>query len=263
MPKLTRPTVTLHYEDTLDGDQAVVFLHGWCDGSASWASTVAEFRSEFRCIAPDMRGHGESGQPRDLCYSAEALTNDVVALCESLEVTQPVVVGHSYGGMLAAVLAGRYPGFARGIVVEDQPLDFRPFSAQMRSLEAVIRGAESHMPFREQMLGSMITELMPAESKAMLASLQQATPPEVGMALWAALFEFTPEEMASLGDRAMAALALQPAALIDAQETAGYYDTLRAVAPDVRTHTIGGGHWTHLEKPMEFRAALRAFVAGL
>ena len=83
------------------------------------------------------------------------------------------------------------------------------------------------------------------------------------MALWAALFEFTPEEMASLGNRAMAALALQPAALIDAQETPGYYDTLRAVAPDIQISTLGCGHWAHLEKPTEFRSALRAFLGTL
>ena len=263
MPELTRPTVTLHYEDTLEGDQAIVFLHGWCDGSASWATTIADFKSEYRCIAPDMRGHGKSGQPRDLCYSVEALTNDVAALCESLGVTRPVVVGHSYGGMLAAVIAGRFPGFARAIVVEDQPLDFRPFAAQMHSMEAVIRGAQSHMPFREQLLGSMLTDLMPAESKAMLEGLQQSTPPEVGMALWAALFEFTPEEMESMGDRAMAALAQQPSELIDAQETPGYYETVRAAAPDLQIRTLGGGHWVHLERPTEFRAALRGFLATL
>ncbi len=263
MPELTRPTVTLHYEDTLEGDQAIVFLHGWCDGSQSWASTMEAFKSEYRCIAPDMRGHGGSGRPRDLCYSVEALSNDVVALCESLGIAKPVIVGHSFGGMLASVIAGRHPGFARAIVIEDQPLDFRPFSAQMRSMEAVIRGAQSHMPFREQMLGSMMTELMPPESKAMLQSLQESTPPEIGMALWAALFEFTAAEMDTLGDRAMAALAGQPSALIDAQETEGYYATVRAAASEVQISTLGGGHWVHLEKPVEFRAALRAFLGGL
>ena len=263
MPELTRPTVTLHYEDTLRGDETIVFLHGWCDGSPSWGSTLEAFKGDYRCLAPDMRGHNRSGRPRDFCYSVEALSNDVVALCESLGVTKPVVVGHSFGGMLASVIAGRYPGFARAIVVEDQALDFRPFSAQMRNLEGVIRGEQSHMPFRQQMLSSMMTDLMPAEGRTMLQALQDATPPEIGMALWAALFEFTPAEMAGLGDDAMAALAGQPSALIDAQETEGYYATVRAAAPDVQIHTLGGGHWVHLEKPAEFRAALRGFLGGL
>lgn len=263
MPELIRPTVTLHYEDTVQGDQAIVFLHGWCDGSPSWATTIEDFRSEYRCIAPDMRGHGASGQPRDLCYLAEALTNDVVALCEALGVTRPVVVGHSYGGMLAALIASRQPGFARAVVVEDQPLDFRPFAAQMRSLEAVIRGAESHMVFRQQLLDSMITELMPAESRAMLDRLKRSTPAEVGLALWSVLFEYSTGEIASFSEKAIAALALQPSALIDSQEPPGYYAALRAVAPDVQISTLSCGHWAHLEKPTEFRAALRAFLGTL
>lgn len=65
MPELTRPTVTLHYEETLEGDRALVFLHGWCDGSASWAATMGDLKASYRCIALDMRGHGKSGQPRD------------------------------------------------------------------------------------------------------------------------------------------------------------------------------------------------------
>ncbi|MEP7216106.1 MAG: alpha/beta hydrolase [Anaerolineaceae bacterium] len=263
MPELLRPTVALHYEDTLIGDKAIVFLHGWCDGSPSWASTIADLKRDYRCIAPDMRGHGKSGQPRDFSYSMEALTNDVVALCESLGVISPVVVGHSYGGMLAAIIASRFPGFARAIVVEDQALDFRPFAVQMRSLEPVIRGADSHMPFREQMLSSMMTELMPAEAKAMLESLQKTTPPGVGMALWAALFEFSTNEIEAFGDRAMCALALQPSGLIDSQEPPGYYDALRAIAPEVQISTLRCGHWVHLEKPAEFRSALRGFLGTL
>ncbi|MGH2632428.1 MAG: alpha/beta fold hydrolase, partial [Tepidiformaceae bacterium] len=60
MPTFERPTVTLHYEDTGGDGPALVFLHGWCDSAESWASTIEAFRSGFRCIAPDMRGHGQS-----------------------------------------------------------------------------------------------------------------------------------------------------------------------------------------------------------
>lgn len=46
MPELTRPTVTLHYEDSGGPGQAIIFLHGWCDGSRSWA----EFRAALRAF---------------------------------------------------------------------------------------------------------------------------------------------------------------------------------------------------------------------
>jgi pimeloyl-ACP methyl ester carboxylesterase len=115
MPELNRPTVSLNYEDEGSGDPALVFLHGWCDSSSVWAETTAALSTRHRCLAPDMRGHGQSGQPRDFCYAAEALANDVVAVCEAAAVTRPVLIGHSFGGMLAAVVAARSPGFARAL----------------------------------------------------------------------------------------------------------------------------------------------------
>lgn len=185
MPTLQRPTVSLHYEDNGSG-AALVFLHGWCDGSPSWADTIAEFAAEYRCLAPDMRGHGQSGIPLDHAFSAEALTNDIVALCEAAGVTAPVLVGHSYGGYLAAETVRRFPGFARAVVVEDQQLELAGFVARMRAIEQVIRSGESHMAFRRQMLDSMVGPLMPPGSRAMLNGLSERTPVDVALALWAA-----------------------------------------------------------------------------
>jgi pimeloyl-ACP methyl ester carboxylesterase len=266
MPELQRPTVTLHYEDSgtsIPGKPTLVFLHGWCDGSASWADTIAVLGGDFRCLAPDMRGHGKSAMPRDHAYGAEALSNDVVALCESLGVEHPVLIGHSFGGYLAAEVARRFPGFARAIVDEDQPLDLRGFGEQMRALEAVIRSPESHMAFRTQLFDSMVNDRMPAEGRALIGHMKDATPIEVGQALWAALFEFTPDELAARSDGLMEAMANHPALSIDHEEPPGYYETLHWFAPNARTKVIECGHWIHLERPSEFRAALREFLAGV
>jgi pimeloyl-ACP methyl ester carboxylesterase len=210
-----------------------------------------------------MRGHNRSGLPRDHCYSAEALSNDVVALCESLGVEHPVLIGHSFGGYLSAEVARRFPGFARAIVVEDQPLDLRGFGEQMRALESVIRSPEAHMAFRTQLYDSMTSPLMPPEGRALISRMKDQAPVEVGQALWAPLFEFTPGEMAERSDLLVAALAGQPSLLVDGQEPPGYYDTVRQHAPGVTIRTLGCGHWTHLEKPAEFRASLRDFLATL
>ncbi|HKS92416.1 MAG TPA: alpha/beta fold hydrolase, partial [Tepidiformaceae bacterium] len=138
MASIERPTVTLNCREAGSGPP-LVFLHGWCDGSESWSATMDAFAGSHHCIAPDMRGHGDSGMPRDHCYTSEALTNDIVAVCEQTGARHPVLVGHSYGGYLAAETARRFPGFARAIVVEDQALDLRAFTGQMRAVEFLIR----------------------------------------------------------------------------------------------------------------------------
>jgi pimeloyl-ACP methyl ester carboxylesterase len=263
MPTIARPTVTLSYEDSGQGEPALVFLHGWCDSSATWGDTATEFSGGHRCLAPDMRGHGRSGLPLDHAFTPEALCNDVIAICEAARVTRPVLVGHSFGGFLAATVAMRHPGFAHAVVIVDQPLDLRGFAAQMRSLEGVIRSPATHTAFRAELFGSMMTDQMPPDGRALIDRTQQSTPVEVGLALWAPLFEYSPDEIGAISDRLMDALAGQPALLVDGQEPAGYYDTLRLHAADVELRVLGTGHWAHIENPVEFRAILREFLSQL
>lgn len=264
MPEFERPTVKLHYEDAGTSSApapVLVFLHGWCDASPSWADTAAEFASDYRCIVPDMRGHGLSGLPLDCCYSAEALSNDVVALCASLGVEQPVLIGHSFGGYLAAEIGRRFPRFARAIVVEDQPLDLRGFGEQMRALESVIRSPESHMAFRNGFYESMVTEKMPPAGREVTRRTSDATPIEVALALWAPLFEFTAEEMAERSDLLINALTSQPSLSIEHAAAPEYHAALAAHAPYAATRVIESGHWIHLERPAEFNAELRDFLS--
>jgi len=260
MPTFERPTVTLNYEDRGAGE-TLVFLHGWCDAAASWADTVGEFSGEYRCIVPDMRGHGGSGFPRDHAYFPEALSNDVLAVCEAAGVERPVLVGHSFGGFLAAFTAMRFPGWARAIVVEDQALALRPFAEQMKAAEGFIRGEDTHMAFRTQLFDSMVSPAMPEAGRALVQGMKDGTPVVTGTALWAVLFEYTLDEIEVMGERMIRAFANQPTLTIEAQPNPDYHALVRSLAPATKTAVIEGGHWIHLEHPEAFRAELRRFLA--
>jgi pimeloyl-ACP methyl ester carboxylesterase len=259
VPSFDRPTVTLHYRDEGSGPP-LLFLHGWCDSSATWADLMPRFAGEYRCVAPDMRGHGASGRPFDGACFPEALANDVAALCAHLGIERPVIVGHSFGGFLAAFIAARWPGFARAIVVIDQPVALGEFAAQMRALEAVIRSPGSHRAFREQLFDSMMGGLAGPPREGVEAR-SAATPPEVALALWAPLFEYDEAEIAALSERLLRALGGQPTLVLEAMEHPGYEAVVAAAAPGARFRRIPAGHWVHLERPAEFEAALREFLA--
>ena len=260
MPTIERPTVTLNYEDRGAGE-ALVFLHGWCDAAASWSDTVDEFSREYRCITPDMRGHGASGFPRDHAYFPEALSNDVVAICEAAGVERPNLVGHSFGGFMAAFTAMRFPGWAKAIVVEDQALALRPFAEQMKAAEGFIRGEDTHMAFRTQLFDSMVSPAMPQAGRALVQGMKDGTPVVTGTALWAALFEYTLDEIEAMGERMIRAFGNQPTLTIEAQPNPDYHALVRSLAPAAKTAVIEGGHWIHLEHPEAFRAELRRFLA--
>lgn len=262
MPTLQRPTVSLNYVDEGSGPP-IVFLHGWCDGSPSWNATIAHFSRTNRCLAPDMRGHGGSGLPSDHAYFPEALSNDVVALCEAVGVTDPILVGHSFGGFLAAFIAGRFPGFARAIVVEDQVLDVTGFGAQMKDIASIVRSPESHMAFRTQLYDSMVSPAMPPESRALISGLKDATPVAIGPALWAPLFEYSDTELAGFSERLMRAMGTQPSLSLESSPQPEYHARLVALAPSTQTAVIEAGHWIHLERPDDFYRAVGGFIGGL
>ncbi len=260
MPTLNALTCDLYFEDTGGPLPPIVFLHGWCDGSESWAETIAALRGSFRCLAPDMRGHGRSGMPRDHAFFLEALSNDIVAVCKAAAVERPIVVGHSFGGLLAAVVAARFPAFARGVLVEDQALDLRPQAGALRGLAEVIFSAESHMAFRTQLFDSMVTAAMPPEGRASIARLKEATLVEVGQALWAPFFAATDAELGELFVRWARALGAQPSLIIEAQAMPEYHAAVAKLAPSARLEVVPSGHWIHLEQPEAFRALLSEFA---
>ncbi|MEV0058900.1 alpha/beta hydrolase [Nocardia sp. NPDC050718] len=88
----------------------IVFAHGWTCSIEYWNAQINAFAGEYRVVAYDQRGHGEStnGYARP---STDLLADD---LCDVLDAVllpgqRAVLVGHSMGGMTLIAWAGRYP----------------------------------------------------------------------------------------------------------------------------------------------------------
>ncbi|MFG2842626.1 alpha/beta fold hydrolase [Kitasatospora sp. NPDC048296] len=73
-----------------------------------------ELRGEWRVIAPDQRGQGESERAAD--YSREGYLADIEALLDHLGLERVVLLGHSLGGINAYQLATRHPERVEAIV---------------------------------------------------------------------------------------------------------------------------------------------------
>jgi N-formylmaleamate deformylase len=106
---------------------------------------------EYDVIMPDARGHGKSSAP-DHGYRYEDHANDVVGLIKALRLSSPVLLGHSMGGMTAAVVASRKPNLLRGLILAD-PTFLSP-ELQREIFES--DSADQH----RQMLNKSLDELM-------------------------------------------------------------------------------------------------------
>jgi non-heme chloroperoxidase len=78
----------------------VLFIHGWSQSHASWARqlTSPALAEHLRCIALDLRGHGDSEKPPDAYADSRLWADDVRATLETLELNGAVLCGWSYGG---------------------------------------------------------------------------------------------------------------------------------------------------------------------
>jgi pimeloyl-ACP methyl ester carboxylesterase len=119
------PGGVLHYRlaGPADSENVVVFENGW---SASLAYAVwleAALAPHVRVLSYDRAGMGDSRSNAPL--TPEGLTQQLTALLSTLGIQQPVVVvGHSYGGLIAVLHAAQAPAVVRAIVQIDPTSEF-------------------------------------------------------------------------------------------------------------------------------------------
>lgn len=100
-----------------DGEP-VVLIHGNVSSSRCWAETIAELPDEYRVLAPDLRGFGESEtRPVDATRGVRDFADDLRALIEELGLDAPTLVGWSVGGGAAMQYAIDDPTSVSGLVL--------------------------------------------------------------------------------------------------------------------------------------------------
>ncbi|MGZ3280772.1 MAG: alpha/beta fold hydrolase [Phenylobacterium sp.] len=107
----------LFVSDTGGSGPAVVYLNGAYADQTHWRRVIADLGSGYRHITYDMRARGRSKRSAD--YSFETAIRDLDAVLRARGVERSLVVGWSYGGILAWHWADRNPDRARGLVTVD------------------------------------------------------------------------------------------------------------------------------------------------
>ncbi|CAI5639027.1 epoxide hydrolase 4 isoform X2 [Oreochromis niloticus] len=104
------------------GKPLMLFLHGFPEFWFSWRYQLREFKSEFRVVAIDMRGYGESDLPLSTeSYRFEYLVTDVKDIVEYLGYNRCCLVGHDWGGTIAWLFAIHYPEMVTKLIVLNCP----------------------------------------------------------------------------------------------------------------------------------------------
>jgi pimeloyl-ACP methyl ester carboxylesterase len=143
MPKLFANGINFHFQQAGEGPE-IVLIHGITGDLSIWflCEAMGVLGRSFRVTAFDLRGHGYSDVTRTGYTSAEQ-ANDVLAIIDALDIDRAMLVGHSFGAVIALHAAVLYPDRIGAIVCSD------PCFPALRHLEDVSRwGHWQH--FREE-----------------------------------------------------------------------------------------------------------------
>lgn len=114
--------VKIHYEIRGRG-RPLVFLHGIPGRALNWARVIEMLKGNFLAVALDFRGYGSSEKPERFTMLDHVRDVELLIRELGIEPNKAVLVGHSYGTMIALMLCSRSP--VGGTLLISPPLELR------------------------------------------------------------------------------------------------------------------------------------------
>lgn len=108
--------VKLHYLTAGDGPDSIVFLHGFCQSSRFWETTLEQLPDRYTGYALDLRGFGDSEKDKGPSGIPD-LADDVLSFADGLGIERFTLVGNSMGGVVCQSFATRYGNRLKKLVL--------------------------------------------------------------------------------------------------------------------------------------------------
>ena len=231
------------------GGPPMVFVHGWCCDRRFFEPQLRHFGRSSRVVAVDLRGHGASGSAAS--YSIEDFVTDVQAVVEAEGLQQPIVVGHSMGGVVA--LAAAASGLAAAAILVDPASLVGKLKERLRDAGATLFRDDHDGSVRRGFIESMFLATDDAATQSWVVEAMMSTPLDVAVAAWEGLVSFD-------GAGALRACTA-PVLVIGAATPTNPRSELVAALPSITIgQTVGAGHFNQLEVPDQVNSMIERFL---
>jgi 3-oxoadipate enol-lactonase len=241
----------------------LIFLHGIGGAARAWRHQLSTFGDRFRAIAWDMPGYGGSAPLGNVSISvlAEALQQ----FLQQIGAREPILVGHSIGGMIVQHWLVQNPHGARAVVLaQTSPAFGRPDGDWQKSFIAARLGPLDRGETMASLAPSLVSELVgdDPDAKGMeIARDCMAGVPEASYrAMMLALLGFDRRD--ALKNIAVPTLLLSGSK--DNNAPAPMMAKMASYIPSARYVELPGvGHLANLERPEAFNDALERFLESI
>lgn len=102
----------IHFTDTGKGFP-IILLHGFGESSELWKFFQGHLSDQYRVIAPDLPGFGQSPLPKENLSLSE-VADTLHSWLQSLQIQECIMIGHSLGGYITLAFAQKYPDLLKG-----------------------------------------------------------------------------------------------------------------------------------------------------
>ncbi len=249
----TSDGVGIAYHQVGEGDPAIVFIHGAYSNRRGFGFQEEYFSPNHRCVAVDLRGHGESDKPDDV-YTMDRHGDDVAELISHLGLSKPVLVGQSMGGQVIIAAAARHPDLVGAVASLDSPSNIPGWHQGHHGPYQHLMTADG--PFRETLIAFLSAAYLPTDDPSRVGGMAERlseVPDHVILNSWRDKKDYDPTPTLRR--------VRCPYLYIDCGQPDLDLDLLRKLCPQVVIgKTVGAGHKALQDVPDQINAMLNRFI---
>ena len=238
--------------------QPLVLLHGLFGSADNWGSIAKHFSQHYQVISVDLRNHGRS--PHSDTQTYPDMADDLLAVLDTLGLSQVHLLGHSLGGKVAMQFATQYPDRVNKLIVVDMAMRAYPDRytqlmdhmlavdlSQMASRNEVDNALKDAIP-NLRVRQFLLTNLVKNEAQLQWRINLPALKANYATLIAAIAVHFEQPSLFIRGERSDYVQAS------DIAELQQHFTQAEFVS-------LPTDHWVHAEQPQLFIQALEAFLA--
>ncbi|MFV8373750.1 alpha/beta fold hydrolase [Flavobacterium sp. LB1P71] len=241
--------------------QPLLILHGFLGMSDNWKTLAAQFAADFQVHILDLRNHGRSLHSEEFSY--EIMVQDVFEYCQTHNLENINVIGHSMGGKVAMLLATKHPELVYKLIVADIGPKFYPQHHQdiLAGLNAVDFSIKPSRNEVEEIMAKYITDF--GTRQFLMKNLYWQEPGQLAFRFNLAVFN---TKMDEIGVPLPENLIFEKPTLFIRGGNSNYildsdFENIKHHFPNSNIETIPNvGHWLHAENPAGFYQMVSSFL---